>query len=205
MRKACATSGWRTRPISRPGRSRTTTAMTVCRLPACASRGMGAPWCTHAAARPTRAGAWPIPPTVFGPASSRCGPSTWTQALPACWARWVARKRTVKTSSSRLTDNLRRGRRGSNCGLRRFPGPRPPTSSPTFAVTIRIQNGLPMAARLRWSALAAITASSRFMISDGNRCAIFLPARTAIACRAGRRMAGTLLSSASRAFKRRFR
>ena len=97
------------------------------------------------------------------------------------------------------------GRRASNCGLRRFPGPRPPISSPTCAATIRIRNGLPMAARLRWSALAAITASSQFMISDANRCAIFLPARTAIVCRAGRRMDGTLLSSASPEFKRRCR
>ena len=73
MRKACATSGWRTRPISRPGRSRITTVMTVCRLRACASRRMGAPWCTCAAARPTRAAELPIPRTALVPQAAGVG------------------------------------------------------------------------------------------------------------------------------------
>ncbi len=97
------------------------------------------------------------------------------------------------------------GRRASNCGLRRFRERRPPTSSPICAATIRIRDGLPMDARLRWSALAAITASSLFTISDAKQVRYLSPSADRDGMPRWSRMAGALLSSGSREFRRRCR
>ena len=86
----------------------------------------------------------------------RCG----RRGSPPAGRNGLRRRRTAKTSNFRPTGNSRYGRRESSCGLRPFPGRPRRISSPIFAATMRIHDGLPTDARSLWSASAAITASS---------------------------------------------
>ncbi len=173
-----------------------------CPSPACASQRMAARWFTFAAARPMRAGAWRIRPTESGHESSRCGRSRWTPALPGCWARWAARRKSAKMSQ--LSPDGQFAVWAAQQAIVDCSGERKPRqliSSPICAATMPVRGGRRMDGRSLSSASAVITASSPSMIWGMRACVISLRVRIAMACRAGRRTEATLLSSGVPAFR----